>query len=225
MRRSDYPHAFTALRFENLLVEPLHLRPVHFRPEVVFGVIPIIEPKQVIPFVIGTDSPRDRFVGIPAVMQKVAVQIGAHVSQIIKGKKIDPEFPIQNQTDRDRRSKNHYFDDSPPGVDPVFTFDFAVDCFGIFPEITEENVAPWIFCLAIVSMAIDRNPIMAIAVLVWPVAISHVVPMMHIFVKRLGNSQRHRQHDTEQPIQNSRGEIGVMNVVVRDPVDVPGNAD
>ena len=198
---------------------------MHFRPEMVFGMVAIIEPNQVVPFVVGTDSPRDRFVGIPAVMKKVTVQIGAAVSQVIKGEKIDPEFPIQNQTDRDRRPKNDNFGDSPLCIDSVFPFDFGVDCFGIFAEITEENVAPWIFRLAIVSMAIDGNPVLAIAVLVWPVAISHVVPMMHIFVKGLGDSQRHRQHDAVQPIQYPRGKVGVVDVIVRDAVDVPRNAD
>ena len=79
----------------------------------VFGVITVIEPKQVIPFVVGAHSPGDRFIWIPAVMQKIAVQIGAAVSQVIKGEKIDPEFPVQNQTDRDCRSKNHDFGDPP----------------------------------------------------------------------------------------------------------------
>ena len=187
----------------------------------VFGMISIVEPNQVVPFVIGTDPPGDWFVWIPAVMEKKTVQISAAVSQIIKGEKIDPELPIQKQTDRDRGPKNHDFGDTPLRVDLVFPFDLGVDSFGIFPQITEENVAPRIFRLTIVSVAIDGNPVMALAVFIRPVAVSHVMAMMHMLVEGLGDAQRHRQHDTVQPIQYPRSEVGVMNMVVRDAIDIP----
>ena len=73
MRRCDNPNALTALRFEDLFVEPSHLGPVHFWPEMVFGVVAIIEPNHVVPLVVRTHPPSDRLVGIPAVMQKVAI--------------------------------------------------------------------------------------------------------------------------------------------------------
>jgi hypothetical protein len=75
-----------------------------------------------------------------------------------------------------------------------------------------------------VSVAIDRNPIVAIPVLIRSVAITHMMPVMNVFVKRLGNPKSHGQHDTVQPIEYPRDKIGVMNMVVRDSVDVPGNA-
>src|SRR6202035_6032385 len=104
-------------------------------------------------------------------------------------------------TDRDRRPENHNFDDAPLCVDLVLPFDFGVNRFGILAEIAQENVAPWILGLAVMSVPIDGNPVLAITVLIWPVAISHVMPVVHIFVKRLGNAECDRQHDTVEPIQ------------------------
>ena len=49
--------------------------------------------------------------------------------------------------------------------------------------------------LAVVSMAVNGDPILGIAMFIRPVAVPHVMPVMHIFVKRLGDSQRHRQQD------------------------------
>jgi len=43
----------------------------------------------------------------------------------------------------------------------------------------------------------------AIAVLVRPVAITHVVPVMNVFVERLRNPESHGQHDTVQTIEYS----------------------
>ena len=64
----------------DLLVQRDHPRPVHLGPEMVFGVIAIVEPNQVVPFVIGTDPPGDWFVWIPAVVEKITVQVSAAVS-------------------------------------------------------------------------------------------------------------------------------------------------
>ena len=104
MRRSDNSYALPALRLKNLLVEPFHLGPMQLRPEVVFCMVAIVKPEQVITLMVRAYPPGDRFVWIPAVMEKIAVQIGAAVPQIIKREKINPEFPIQNHADRDSRS-------------------------------------------------------------------------------------------------------------------------
>ena len=46
-----------------------------------------------------------------------------------------------------------------------------------------------------------------------------------MLVEGLGDAERHRQHDTVQPIQYPGSEVGVVNVVVRDAIDIPRNAD
>lgn len=63
-------------------------------------------------------------------------------------------------------------------------------------------------------VAVDRNPIMAISVLIRSVAIAHMMPVMHMFIEGLGNSESDRQHYTEQAIQYSRGKVGIVNVIV-----------
>jgi hypothetical protein len=158
-------------------------------------------------------------------MKKVSVQVAAAVPKVVKRNKIDPEFPIQDQAERDRRPENDNFGDTPLGVDRIFPFDLGINCFGIFAEIAEENVTPRIFCLAIVSVTIDGDPVLAIAVFVRPVTVSHVVPVVDIFIKCLGDPERHGQHDAVQPVQYSRRKVRVMNVIVRDPVHIPRHAD
>src|SRR5215469_7978844 len=83
-----------------------------------------------------------------------------------------------------------------------------------FLLITKEDVAPGILRFTIVSVPVDRDPIVTIPVLIRSVAIAHMVPVMHMFVKGLGNPERDRQHHTEQTVQYPRDKVGVMNVVV-----------
>ena len=116
-------------------MQTLHLRPVYFRPEMMFGVIPVIEPNQIVPFRVGTDSPRDRLIRIASIMEKETVQVGAALPQIIEWQKKEPKLPVQNETDGDGRPENCNLGNSPSGIDPVLSFDFAVDRLWIFAEV------------------------------------------------------------------------------------------
>jgi hypothetical protein len=60
----------------------------------VFGVVPVIEPQQVVPLGVRAYPPSDRLVGIASIMEEKTVKIGATLSQIIKGGKEEPELPI-----------------------------------------------------------------------------------------------------------------------------------
>jgi hypothetical protein len=92
--RLDDPNAFPALRFSDFFVELLHLGPVQLRPEMVLGVVTVVEPKQVVPFVVRTDAPGDRLVRVAPVMQEKTVQVGAAVPEVIEGQEVEPEFPV-----------------------------------------------------------------------------------------------------------------------------------
>src|ERR1700748_2743752 len=94
VRTSNYPDAFAPLRFENLFMKPLHLCPVQFPPEMVLGMVAVIETDQIVPFVVGADPPGDRLIWISAIVKKISVQVAAAVPKVIKGGKVDPEFPI-----------------------------------------------------------------------------------------------------------------------------------
>lgn len=113
-----------------------HLGPVHLRPEMMLGVIPVIEPKQIVPFRVGTDSPGDRLIRIAPIMEKETVQVGAAVAEIIEWQKEEPKLPVQNEADGNGRPQNCNLGNPPTGIDPVLSFDFAVDRLRIFAEVT-----------------------------------------------------------------------------------------
>ena len=113
----------------------LHLRPVYFRPEMMFGVIPVIEPKQIVPFRVGTDSPGDWLIRVASIMEKETIQVSAALTKIIEGQKEEPKLPVQNEANGDGRPENCNLGNSPSGIDPVLSFDFAVDRLGIFAEV------------------------------------------------------------------------------------------
>jgi hypothetical protein len=49
MGRSDNSNSFSQLRLSNLLMQLFHFGPVHLGPEMMFGVVPIIKPQQIVP--------------------------------------------------------------------------------------------------------------------------------------------------------------------------------
>ena len=65
---------------------------------------------------------------------------------------------------------------------------------------------------------------MRMSVLIRSVAISHVVPVMHMFIEGLRDPQRHRFHDGEQPIQDPQFKEWIVDQVMRNTVDIPGHA-
>src|SRR5262249_44179127 len=105
--RFDDPHAFPLLLLNNLLVKLLHPGPMQLGTKMVLGVVPVVEPEQVVPFVVGTHSPGDRLIGVAAVVKEKAVQVRAAMSQIIKRKKENPELPVQHEADGDCHSKDY----------------------------------------------------------------------------------------------------------------------
>ena len=75
-------------------MELLHFRPVNFRPEMMFGVITVVEKEPVIDFSVAAHAPGDRFVGIRSVMPVIAVQITKAVAEIPKRQEKEHEPPV-----------------------------------------------------------------------------------------------------------------------------------
>ena len=94
MRRLDHTYTFPFLLLQNLLVKFLHSRPMELRTKVVLGVVAVIKPDQIIPFVVGTHSPCDRLIGVASVMKEKSVQVGAAMPEIVKREKKDPKLPV-----------------------------------------------------------------------------------------------------------------------------------
>ena len=61
--------------------------------------------------------------------------------------------------------------------------------------------------------------------LVWKIGVADVAPVMDVLVKHLRKAASHRLDDAEQAIKSARAEKRVVRKIVRNPVDVPGNAD
>src|SRR5213075_2002691 len=88
-----------------------------------------------------------------------------------------------------------------------------------------ERVSKRMFRLAIVTMFVNRDPIDGLAFLVRSVGVAFVVLHVDAVVENLTEPDADRFEDAEKPVQDRRPEIRVVNEVVRDAVDVPGNAD
>jgi hypothetical protein len=136
MRRFNYLNTFTSLFLKDLLMKLFHFGPMQFWPETMLSVVSIVKPYQVVPFVVGTDAPSNRIVRIAAIVKEIAVQIGAALSQVIEGKKEKPKFPIQYKANANGCTENDDFNDPPPRIYRIFSFNFPVDRLGIFSEIT-----------------------------------------------------------------------------------------
>ena len=96
VRRLDYPHSGGALLVDNLVAKGLHSRPVHLWPEMMFGVVTIVEPGPIVEFVISAHAPGNGLVGIAAVMSIIAVQVGETVPKIPKRKKETDVTPVED---------------------------------------------------------------------------------------------------------------------------------
>src|SRR4029077_1754681 len=70
-----------------------HFRPVHFRPEMMFGMVTVVEEEPVINFSVTADAPGDRLVRGGAAMPVVAVEIAEAVAEIPKRQEKQDEAP------------------------------------------------------------------------------------------------------------------------------------
>src|SRR5437870_9319040 len=75
VRPLDCANAFLLLQIADALPKIFHFCPMHFRPEVVFGMIAVVEKEPVVEFSVAAYAPRDRLVRIRPIMAVVAVQI------------------------------------------------------------------------------------------------------------------------------------------------------
>src|SRR5256885_7986881 len=96
---------------------------------------------------------------------------------------------------------------------------------GIFAEETEEGITERMLRLTVVPMFVNRNPINRFAFFVRPIGVALVMLHVDAVVKDLAEPDADRFENAEEPVEDWPPEIGVVNEVVRDAVDVPGNAD
>jgi hypothetical protein len=97
VRHLDHPHSSRPLLFDNLIPESLHSRPMHLRPEMMLGMISVVEPGPVIQLAVSAHAPCNRLVGISAVVTIVTVQIRQAVAKIPEWQKETDVAPVQYQ--------------------------------------------------------------------------------------------------------------------------------
>ena len=186
----DYPHPRGALLVHNLVTESLRSRPMDLRPEMMFGVVTIVEPSPIVELVVGAYAPRNRLVRIATVMRIVAVQVREAVAKIPERQKKTDVMPVENTEDHKSRDKRREFEDSPKRLARIFPFQFLKDRLGIFAEKAKEGVFQRMFGFTVVSMLIDRNPIDFLTMLVRPVGISLVMLHVNALVEDLAETDR-----------------------------------
>src|SRR5262249_4423942 len=106
----------------------------------------------------------------------------------------------------------------------ILPFQLAIDGLWVLAEETEEGVAQGRLGLTVVSVFVDRDPIDGFAGLIWPIGIAFVVLHVDAVVKNLTEADRDRFQNAEQPVEQGKAKIRIVNEVVGDAVDVPGNA-
>ncbi len=156
MRAFDDAHAFLPLRFRDARVKGFHFRPMNLRPEMMLGVISVVEENPVINLAVAAYAPRDGLIGIGAVMAEVTVEITEAMSEVPKRQiEKDDVTPVQNEHDEKRRGESGQLDISPNQIGAAAFAKFFADGGGILTKNAEENVAPRILRFAIMPVSID----------------------------------------------------------------------
>jgi len=188
-------------------------------------VIAVEEPSPVVEFFVGAHSPRNRLVGVAAVMPIVTVQIREALAKVPKRQKKTDVTPVENAQDNERCDERGQLEDSPKCFARIFPLQLLENGLRIFAKEAEEGVHEGMLRFAFVTMFINRNPINSFTCLIRAVCIAFVMLHVNAFVKNLAKPDRDRLHDAKQTIEQRRTEVRVVNEVVRYSVDVPGNAD
>jgi len=190
----DRADAFALLQISNALAKLFHLRPMHLWPEMVLGVITVVEEEPVIDFPVAAHAPCNRFVGIRAVMPVIAVQITKAVAEIPKRQEKEHEPPVDEvnrfrwHNDRhheERRRERRQLDIAPEMIAVIAFAQFSADRADIVTEETQEHIAPWTFRFGVVPMPINRQPINRVAIFILSIRIPFVVLHVNRVIHRL----------------------------------------
>ena len=193
-------------------------------PEMMFCVVAVVEPGQVIELAVRAHAPRNRLVRIAAVMPIVAIQIRQAVAKVPEWQKETDVMPVKNTEDNKCADKQCEFGYAPKRLARTLPFQLFKDGLGIFTEKTEERVFEWGLGFTVVSVLVNRNPIDGVTMLVGAIGVTLMMLHVNALVKNLAEAHCDRLQDTEQTIEERRTEIWIVNEIVGDAVDVPGNA-
>ncbi len=123
------------------------------------------------------------------------------MAEVIERQEEKHELPVQKKTEREEAEECPDLEHAPDRVAAILAGDLAIDHLGIVPKITEKDVAPDVFGLALVPVPVDRQPVDRLARFVGPVAVAHVVPLVNVFVECLGETHGEGLDQAEDTIQ------------------------
>jgi hypothetical protein len=190
MRRLDHADTGGFLIGGNLAMEFLHLRPMHLGTEMVLGMVAVVEPEPVVEPVIAADAPRDRLLGIAAVVEVIAVQVREAVAEIVERKEEEHELPVHKKHADVERHEADDLNDAPNGFLLVLDLEFLDDREGIVADVAEKGVAPGALGFVVVAVALNRNPINRVAVVAGLVAVAAMVPGVDCVIGDLRKTER-----------------------------------
>jgi hypothetical protein len=221
MRALDYAHAFLLLQIGDASTKPFHFDPVHLRPEMVLGVITVVEKEPVINFAVTADAPGDRLVRVGAVMPVITVQVTKAVAEIEERQKIKNDVaPVEQKHHQERGRESGELDVSPEQFLCAALAQFPSNRAHIVAEETEKDVAPRIFRFAVVTMFVNGNPVDGLAAFIRPIGVAFVMLHVHRVVIGLRKAARDRLSDSKKAIKQLRAEEWVVNEIVAHTVDV-----
>src|SRR4051812_41284780 len=80
---------------------------MHLGTEMMLGVVAVVEEEPIVNLAVIADAPRDRLVGIPAVVAKVTVQVAEAVPQIKEGQEKQHVAPVDKMDRPGRNDQRH----------------------------------------------------------------------------------------------------------------------
>src|SRR6266700_6578379 len=170
---------------------------MHLRPEMMFGMEAIVEPRPVIELAIGAHAPGNRFVGIAPVMPIVAVQIREAVAKIPKWQKETDVMPVEYTEDHKSRDEAHQLEISPKRLARVLALQFLENSLGVLTKETPECVFQRMLRFTVMAVLVNRNPIDGVTMIVGAVGVSLVMLHVNAVVKNLAEADGDRFHDAE----------------------------
>src|SRR4030095_8450001 len=103
MRALDCTNAFLFLHLFDGLMKFFQLRPMHFGPEMVLGMVAVVEKQPIVDSSVAAYTPGDRFIGICTIMPIVAVEITEAVAHVPERQEIkNHEAPVETEHSKKR---------------------------------------------------------------------------------------------------------------------------
>ena len=129
---------------------------MHFGPEMVFGMVAIVEKQPVVDFSVTAYTPGDRFIGVRSIMPIVAVEITKAVAEVPERQEIKNDVaPVKQEHHEKRDGERCQLEGAPEKIAVVAFAQFFPDRPYVVAKETQEHVAPWIFRLAVVAVTIN----------------------------------------------------------------------